>query len=72
MVFLRPGVHPVLSLEWETVPTRFECRECGETFRAGDGPIACPACSATRARLVSGREFSIVSIEVDGEDTCSS
>ncbi|MEP0766139.1 MAG: hydrogenase maturation nickel metallochaperone HypA [Fimbriimonadia bacterium] len=56
------------SLEWETVPTRFECRECGATFGAGDGPIACPACAATRARLISGREFSIVSIEVDGED----
>lgn len=60
------------SLDWETVPARFECRECGETFGTGDGPIACPACASARARLVSGREFSIVSIEVDGEDSGSS
>ena len=59
------------TLDCETVPTRFECRECGETFAAGDGPIVCPACSAARARLVSGREFRIVSIEVDGEDSGS-
>lgn len=60
------------ALDWETVPTRFECRECGEAFGIGQGPIACPRCSATRVRMVSGREFSIVSIEVDGEDPGSS
>lgn len=53
----------------ETIPARYRCEDCGNVYAPSDGVFACPACPASKATLISGREFYIDSIEVEFADT---
>ncbi len=47
------------------VPVSAECEECGSTFspdRASD--YRCPKCGSYRAKILSGREFNVVNMEI--------
>ena len=46
----------------ESVPVKFKCSECNTTY--SPAKAKCPTCSATKADLISGREFFVESIEV--------
>ena len=47
------------------VPASVHCRSCGEDFQPDGYNWACPACSALGGEILSGREFSVESIEVE-------
>ncbi|MBN1883574.1 MAG: hydrogenase maturation nickel metallochaperone HypA [Deltaproteobacteria bacterium] len=50
----------------ERIPIRVLCDECGETFEVDKKimDFACPACGERSAKLLSGREFTVKSIEI--------
>ncbi len=52
------------DLRVERVPAILSCRDCGNryTFRQGSGSV-CPECSSSSGDLVSGREYTVVSLE---------
>jgi hydrogenase nickel incorporation protein HypA/HybF len=55
------------ELAIEQVPVEYKCDGCGFEFAPQVERLGCPKCAGTNTRLVSGREFYIDSIEVDGE-----
>jgi hydrogenase nickel incorporation protein HypA/HybF len=57
------------KLSFEIIPTVYRC-VCGMEYKP-DETIGCPRCGEIRGALISGREFYVESIEVDGEDTGS-
>jgi hydrogenase nickel incorporation protein HypA/HybF len=51
-------------LRVERVPAVLCCRECGGRFEwEGETSPSCPACASQRADLVSGREYTVASLE---------
>ena len=53
------------SLCFERIPARVRCRNCNTTFSPEDLDWSCPDCHEQKVEIVSGRECSITSIEVD-------
>ena len=52
-------------LRVERVPAVLVCRECEAQFEwNGEGRPVCSACSSQRADLISGREYTVASLEV--------
>ena len=56
-------------LRFRRVPALVSCAECGHEGNAVP-PLAalCPVCGSRGVRVTGGREFSVLSIEVDDED----
>jgi len=54
-------------LNIKRIPVKIRCRECGsETeFKDREWSFTCPSCTSAAIELVSGRELSIESIEID-------
>ena len=52
------------ELRVENVPAVLSCRECGNRYewQAESGPV-CPGCASEEADLISGREYTITSLE---------
>jgi hydrogenase nickel incorporation protein HypA/HybF len=55
----------------EHVPTVCHCPDCDRRFDAESLIFLCPACGSGRARLVSGDDLQVVSIELDAEHEAS-
>jgi hydrogenase nickel incorporation protein HypA/HybF len=53
------------KLHFKRVDTKVCCRQCGIDFQPEILPAICPSCQAVDARIKSGREFFVESIEVD-------
>jgi len=53
------------ELSIEEVPVRVSCLECGETTLIEEPRFACGGCGGVELELISGRELSVTSIEVD-------
>lgn len=53
------------SLVIEHIPIRAQCRNCGHEYTARGWSFKCPECSSTGARIVSGKELYIDSIEAE-------
>lgn len=51
----------------ERVPAEIKCRTCSETFTLspGDWKFSCQACGSADIEIISGREFTVASIEVE-------
>jgi hydrogenase nickel incorporation protein HypA/HybF len=47
------------------VPAKAECAKCGTVFEAEDMSLKCPECGELFGKLISGRELSVESIDVD-------
>ena len=47
------------------IPATVHCRDCGEEFTLQDYNWACPKCTAIGGDVLSGREFSVESIEIE-------
>lgn len=57
------------AMHIERVPFTVECQRCGKVYRldyVDSRTWACPVCAERDYRLKTGREFSIVSIEIEG------
>ncbi|MFO8182842.1 MAG: hydrogenase maturation nickel metallochaperone HypA [Candidatus Aegiribacteria sp.] len=44
---------------------RLVCLECGEEYEAVDFYQGCPSCGSISRRILSGREFTVDSVEID-------
>lgn len=54
------------QLRFERVPARVQCHVCGAEYAPPDSRLwACPECEALGGEIVSGREFSVASIEIE-------
>ena len=53
------------KLFFERIPTRARCRNCDTTFTTEDFNWSCPDCLKQNVEIISGRECSVTSIEVD-------
>jgi hydrogenase nickel incorporation protein HypA/HybF len=52
------------SLNIREIPLGYTCSACSEEFTSNGMAIVCPTCGNTHVDLTSGRELTIVSIEV--------
>lgn len=52
-------------IEAEILPLQVLCRDCGKQSEITRKSIACPHCSSLRLKILSGKEFSIYSLEVE-------
>ncbi len=52
-------------LNIERIPARVRCRACAREFAPQGMNWACPQCAAIGGEVLSGREFSVKSIEVE-------
>lgn len=52
-------------LNFQRVPARMECLDCKQQYQPGKDDFTCPACHSPRAKIITGREFYLESIEVD-------
>lgn len=53
------------TLELQSVPVSCYCHACSLEFAPGDIFYECPACHKLSTDIRSGREFELVSVEVD-------
>ncbi|HIR48059.1 MAG TPA: hydrogenase maturation nickel metallochaperone HypA [Candidatus Caccousia avicola] len=53
------------KIEATLLPLRVRCRDCGKESEISRTHIACPSCGSLRLERLSGREFTVESLEVD-------
>lgn len=53
------------KIEATLLPLRVRCRDCGKESEISRTHIACPFCDSLRLERLSGREFTVESLEVD-------
>jgi hydrogenase nickel incorporation protein HypA/HybF len=54
------------KLNFERIPARVRCHACGAEYVPPDSRLwACPECEALGSEIISGREFSVASIEIE-------
>ena len=58
-------------LNFQRVPARFACLDCSTEYVLKGEMTPCPRCSGTRIQLVSGDEFRLESIFIEGEPEAS-
>ncbi len=71
--FLFPDVTEQTMLEGASLtikrqPVCVACRDCGQVYEWRKEKYRCPGCGSESARIVSGRDFMIQSIEIRRED----
>jgi hydrogenase nickel incorporation protein HypA/HybF len=54
------------TLHFERIPARMVCLDCNQEFTFEDELIPCPQCGSMQARIISGDEFHLDSIAVEG------
>jgi hydrogenase nickel incorporation protein HypA/HybF len=53
-------------LNFERVPAKVRCTSCSAVYIPPDSRLwACPECEALGGEIISGREFSVASIEIE-------
>ncbi len=53
------------ELNFIKVPVVAHCRKCEEDFAVAEFDLTCPKCGEVDTELVSGREFTVESIEIE-------
>lgn len=53
----------------EEVPLKVICTECGEESELNDPSFSCPKCESVKLDILSGRELTLESLEVEELDT---
>ena len=56
------------NLEIERIPTRADCRDCGNSFMIDDPVFFCSRCGGAAIRVVSGTELQVVEIELADQE----
>jgi hydrogenase nickel incorporation protein HypA/HybF len=54
-----------VKLEADVLPITAECNDCGRQFKIESWDYVCPACGSKSAKMVTGRELYVESIEVE-------
>ena len=55
------------TLHFQRLPARMLCLDCSREYTFDGEMIPCPTCGSYSARVISGEEFRMDSIEVEGE-----
>lgn len=55
------------QLHFHTIPAEVQCMACFQKYHPENGKIHCPYCGSMGAKILSGEEFQIESIEMDHE-----
>lgn len=53
------------TLHFRRVPVEMLCLDCGAHYTPPAGELACPTCSSTRVRVVTGDQFHLESINIE-------
>lgn len=53
------------QLHFERIPGKLKCMVCGHEFILDDDLCPCPACGSPQARVISGDQFYLDSIEIE-------
>ncbi len=53
------------TLQFESAPAQYRCRNCSATFRPDNSEWVCPKCHSQSLEIAGGRELYIESIEVE-------
>jgi hydrogenase nickel incorporation protein HypA/HybF len=53
------------ELNFIKIPVRAFCTHCREEFAVEEYDLTCPRCGGTDSELVSGREFTVESLEIE-------
>ena len=54
-------------LVFDVVPAELTCEACGQRTTPGKMFLTCSACGSNRVKITAGRDFQIVSVEVEGK-----
>ena len=54
-------------LNFQRVPARFRCRDCGGEFLLAESGLICPQCNSFHVDLMQGDEFRLESIDIEGK-----
>ncbi len=57
------------QLHFRFIKAEVQCMACFEKYHPLDGKIHCPYCGSYGAKVLSGEEFFLESIELDDEET---
>ena len=52
-------------LHFRRVPAELQCNACGENYKPTDKELVCPKCGGVGARIITGEEFFLESINVE-------
>ncbi len=64
---LSPGtIAAGATLHFHRIPLRFRCKACGEEFEPDKLDWRCPNCGHLGGEVITGKEFYVESIEVEG------
>jgi len=55
------------TLFFQHIPAEVQCMACFEKYHPEDKNIHCPHCGSFGAKILSGEEFHVASIETDNE-----
>lgn len=55
------------QLHFRRIPAEVQCMSCFQKYYPKNGKIHCPHCGSMGAKILSGEEFQIESIEIDDE-----
>ena len=53
------------TLHFRRVPAELQCNTCSEKYHPTDQELICPNCHGVGARIISGEEFFLESIDVE-------
>jgi hydrogenase nickel incorporation protein HypA/HybF len=53
------------KLHFQRIPAELQCQDCQTRYPPAKDELACPNCHGLRAKIVTGEEFYIESIEVE-------
>jgi hydrogenase nickel incorporation protein HypA/HybF len=56
------------DLHFRRVPGEVQCMACFQKYHPRDGEIHCPFCGSYGAKIISGEEFYLESIEMNHEE----
>jgi hydrogenase nickel incorporation protein HypA/HybF len=55
------------QLHFRRITAEVQCMSCFQKYHPGNGKILCPYCGSVGAKILSGEEFYLESIELDHE-----
>jgi len=53
------------TLHFRRVPAELQCTACSQKYHPEDAELLCPQCGNMRAKIISGEEFYVESIDID-------
>ncbi len=54
------------QLDFRRIPAQMQCLDCGRVYAPSPDELACPDCGSIQVKIISGEEFFLEAIEVDG------